>query len=389
MTQSDISSVLQNIEVAKGLPNHHYIDETTFEEEKHAVLFNNWAAIGFGKDIPEAGDTIPIDFLGLPLFALRDKEGNINIFQNTCRHRGMILVDKPQKLRGPIRCPYHSWSYDLQGNLKSTPMVGGPGNNDHEDVDRCKLGLFKIRSYIWNDIIFVNINNNAEPFEKKHAHLLERWREFDQPFIHGGESSSFQLDVKANWKLAIENYCESYHLPWVHPELNTVSKIEDHYNISEPGLYSGQGSYVYRQIEGKDGLKLNDFENLSNKWDKGSEYISFFPNVLLGIHRDYFLAVIIEPKSAGKTTEHASLYYAENEDTQNIQNIYADNARFWKQIFLEDRTVVEGMQRGRHGVFFDGGKFTPLMDEPTHIFHHWVASQIMKHRSAPTMADAK
>ncbi|MGB5835530.1 MAG: aromatic ring-hydroxylating dioxygenase subunit alpha, partial [Albidovulum sp.] len=215
--QTSLSPVMKSVNEAKGLPNAHYISPVTFDLEKRAVLFANWSGIGFGKDIPDVGDAKPVEFLGMPLLLVRDADGTVGVFQNTCRHRGMILVDKPQNIRGTIRCPYHSWCYSLKGALRSTPHVGGPGFNTHDDIKRDELGLFRIRSYVWRDVIFVNVSGTADPFETVHADLIARWGEFDQPMYHGGAASSFELAVKTNWKLAVENYCESYHLPWVHP----------------------------------------------------------------------------------------------------------------------------------------------------------------------------
>ena len=114
---SNIDEVLRPIEKAKGLPNEHYTSDAVFNEEKRAVLFDNWSAIGFGKDIPESGDAKPINFVDMPLIIVRNNDGEINVFQNTCRHRGMILIDKPTKLNDIIRCPYHSWCYTINGKL--------------------------------------------------------------------------------------------------------------------------------------------------------------------------------------------------------------------------------------------------------------------------------
>ncbi len=380
---SKLSSVLKPVSVANGLPNEHYVDPAVFAEERESVLFANWSGIGFGKDIPEAGDAKPVDFLGMPLLLVRDRNGDIGVFQNTCRHRGMILVDKPQKIRGAIRCPYHSWCYGLNGELRTTPHVGGPGQNTHEDVQMDKLGLVRVRSHVWRDVIYVNVDGNAPAFEEVHADLLERWAEFEKPIHHGGEASSFKLEVATNWKLAVENYCESYHLPWVHPGLNSYSRLEDHYNIEVLGKYSGQGTLVYRQLKDEDGTTMADFDGLSDKWDEGAEYVAVYPNVLLGVQRDHCFAIVLEPKDCENTVEHIELYYARSErETPEFDGLCASNAQLWKTVFEEDVFVVEGMQKGRHGVLFDGGRFSPAMDGPTHNFHHWVASQVEKGREA-------
>ena len=379
---SNLDSVLTSTENAKGLPNEHYTSDRVFDEEKKAILFENWSAIGTGKDIPNIGDAKPLNFVGMPLLMVRDSDNNINVFQNTCRHRGMILIDEPTNINGVIRCPYHSWCYNLKGELCVTPMVGGTDINTHESIKNDELGLFKIRSTVWQDIIFVNISNDAAEFKDYASKVIDRWSEFDKPLYHGGKDSSFSLSLDTNWKLAVENYCESYHLPWVHPELNVTSSIEDHYHIEEKGYFSGQGSYVYNQIKDDSGNVFPDFESLSEKWNETSEYIALYPNVLLGVHRDHFFSIIIEPLSTNKTLEHVSLYYAKNpSEMPQLEKLIDSNASFWKTVFSEDIGVVEGMQRGRSGLMFDGGKFSPVMDSATHCFHHWVASKVQEFRS--------
>jgi choline monooxygenase len=381
---TNIDAVRRPISQANGLPNAHYIDPTVYEEEKHAVLFSGWSGLGVAADVPEIGGAVPLTFLGIPLLVVRDKSGLVRVFQNTCRHRGMILVDEPRKIEGAIRCPYHSWCYSTEGKLVSTPHVGGPGQNTHEGIDRTLLGLIEIRSHIWMDVIWINISGDAPEFVDANADLLARWAEFDKPLHHGGPDSRFQLKLDCNWKLAVENYCESYHLPWVHPGLNSYSRLEDHYHIEEQGRYSGQGTLVYRQLKGEDGQTFPDFDALSDKWDTAAEYITAFPNVLMGVHRDHTFAIILVPEGPEKTTENIHLYYAQPNTDAKLRE---QNTQQWKEVFKEDVFVVEGMQRGRHAPQFDGGRFSPAMDSPTHLFHDWVAGRIQGHRDAKVAAE--
>ena len=106
---------------SKGLPSHLYVDDTATAEERERVFFSTWSAITHGKNAPEPGSVMPVDFLGMPLLVVRNKQGEIKVFENVCRHRGMRLVDAPGKLKGPITCPYHAWAYDLDGALESHP----------------------------------------------------------------------------------------------------------------------------------------------------------------------------------------------------------------------------------------------------------------------------
>ena len=375
---TNIDAVRRPIHEANGLPNAHYIDPSVFDEEKHAVLFSQWAGLGVGAEVPEIGDAVPQTFLGIPLLMLRDKTGKVRVFQNTCRHRGMILVEEPRKIEGAIRCPYHSWCYSTEGRLVSTPHVGGPGQNTHDGIDRALLGLIEIRSYVWMDVVWINISGDAPKFVDANAELVAQWANFDKPLFHGGENSTFQLTLDCNWKLAVENYCESYHLPWIHPGLNSYSRLEDHYHIEVPEKYSGQGTWVYRQLKDDAGNTFPDFADIDEKWDTSAEYISVFPNVLMGVHRDHTFAIILTPEGPEKTIENIHLYYAEPKTDANLR---AKNTEQWKLIFNEDIFVVEGMQRGRHAPQFDGGRFSPAMDGPTHLFHDWVASKLQIHRN--------
>ncbi|MFL4471403.1 aromatic ring-hydroxylating dioxygenase subunit alpha [Tateyamaria armeniaca] len=378
MQHTDLSAVRQPITSARGLPNAHYIDEKVFEEERAALLMSGWSGLAVSADVPEPGDALPLTFLDMPLLLVRDRAGQVRVFHNICRHRGMILVDAPRKIEGAIRCPYHSWCYSTEGRLVSTPHVGGPGQNTADGIDRDLLGLIEVRSHIWLGVVWINLSGDAPAFEEANADLLARWSEFDKPLYHGGADSTFQLAVNCNWKLAVENYCESYHLPWVHPGLNSYSRLEDHYHIEQPGCFSGQGTLVYRQLTGADGATFPDFEGLSDKWDTASEYITAYPNVLLGVHRDHAFAIILTPQSPGKTVEHVHLFYARPDTDPDLR---AKNTAQWKTVFEEDIFVVEGMQRGRHAPGFDGGRFSPAMDGPTHLFHDWVAGRVAAHRA--------
>ena len=374
----ELSAVLNPIETANGLPNAHYTSDAVYEAERQPLWFSTWAGICVAAEVAGPGDARPIDFLGVPLFVLRGKDGQVRVFQNVCRHRGMILVTEPRRIEGAIRCPYHSWCYSHEGRLVATPHVGGPGQNAHPDVKREELGLIEVRSHIWMGVVFVNLSGDAAPFEEMHAELIERWREFDVPLHHGGEHGKILLECRTNWKLAVENYSESYHLPWVHPGLNSYSRLEDHYHIMEPG-FSGQGTYVYRQLRGDDDATFPDFPNLSEKWETGGEYITVTPNVMLGVQRDHAFAIILEPKGPRLTLEHIHLFYAQADTSESLRR---RNAEQWEIVFVEDIGVVEGMQAARGAIGYDGGRFSPAMDGPTHHFHQWVARRLLDGRVA-------
>ena len=380
----DLKNVLAPIEQASGLPNACYVDAVMFQHEQDTLFRNNWAAIGFGKDISEPGMVKPVTFLGIPMIMVRNWDGAINVFQNVCRHRGMILVEKPQRLRGPITCSYHAWAYDLDGNLRRTPHIGGPDIDTLDSVQHCDFPLISVRSHVWNDMIFVNVGETAPAFDVYAADLMARWREFDQPLHHGGADSSLSLRLECNWKLAVENYCEAYHLPFIHPSLNTYSRLEDHYNILDNAGFAGQGTSVYQPQINADGRHFPRFSNLSEMWDKGAEYVALFPNVLLGVHNDHYFNIILTPDGTGRTNEQIEIYYADEAALgEDYAAMRAINTEMWKTVFSEDIQVVEGMQLGRSAPGYDGGKFSAVMDESTHHFHKWVARELGSGKPKP------
>ena len=379
-----LEAVNKPIEIANGLPNECYTSEEYLIYEKDRVFCDKWTVIGVGSSIPNLGDAKPYNLLGIPLIIIRDKDMKIRVFHNVCSHRGFKLLDKPCNLRNVIRCPYHSWSYNFEGKLLATPHIGGLNNHQSEKFDKNKSDLKEIKSKIWMDIIFVNINSNEIDFDEYIKPLEKRWSNFinkeDQRLIvHSNDYGYFNLKVNCNWKFAIENYCESYHLPTIHPELNKVSNINDHYHIQGlPNRFAGQGSEKYVQLI-KGNKKFNTFPNWEKNKFKNSEYIALFPNVMIGLHTDHFYVFWLEPLSFNETIEHMQMYYVGNESAngEELKELRKENSRFWKDVMLEDIKAIEGMQEGRNSPVYNGGNFSPVMDQPTHQFHKWVVENLI------------
>jgi len=379
-----INIVNKPIAESRGLPNECYMSDEYAKIERKKLFEEKWSAIGVASSTTNPGDIRPFDLLDIPLIILRDKNNRIRVFHNVCSHRGFKLVQQSEKLKKFIRCPYHSWSYDLEGELISTPHIGGVGKHESEDFDKSCNGLKEVRSYVWMDLIFVNISAQAEPFDEFIKPLDNRWSEFlsteDRKLIrHPIDHGYFQFRVKSNWKFAIENYCESYHLPWIHPDLNSYSKLEDHYMIlTNNNGFAGQGSLTYNpNFVSKE--KFNCFPNWPKDKLNHSEYVALFPNVMLGIHRDHYFAFWLEPINHSSTIEHMEVYYVGNDSAYSDQykEIREENSNLWFKVLSEDINAIEGMQAGRNSPSYTGGKFSPVMDTATHHFHKWVATNII------------
>jgi len=364
-----------------GLPNTHYTDLSTWQKERDHVVAKTWAGLGFGADIQEAGCVYPVNFMGLPLLMVRDTEGVARVFHNVCSHRGMTLVAEKGSAGMVIRCPYHRWGYGLSGELKATPNIGGMGVHSIEGFDCSEHGLKEVRSEELMGIVFINLSGEAPALSEHLDPILTRWealagKDFTNRLVSDtGPYGSMELSVESNYKLAIENYCESYHLPFVHPDLNTYSPLDEHYNLIVDPISAGQGTHVYDLTRGAS-TPLPVFANWDDSRVKTAEYLSLYPNVLLGIQADHFFAILLMPESPETTTERLQFLYSSEEA---LTDVYAERRQSlheaWNLVFSEDVSVVEGMQRGRASPGFTGGVFSPLMDIPTAHFHGWFADR--------------
>src|SRR4051794_9426821 len=142
---------------ARGLPGQAYINPAVWELERRTIFRQQWFAAGFASDIPDIGDFMPVTTAGWELLFVRGKDGRVRGFHNVCRHRGTKLVLKPGN--GPvIRCGWHCWTYELDGALKGTPIIGGQRINSADGIDTAELGLVPVQTEEWLDILFVRID---------------------------------------------------------------------------------------------------------------------------------------------------------------------------------------------------------------------------------------
>ena len=372
-----LDRVMQPIKSANGLPNECYTDAAVFELDRDRVMTKGWACIGFGSDVPDNW-AVPVIFMGFPILLTRNSKGVLSVFHNVCSHRGMQLVSEAGKLgTGLIRCKYHSWTYDFDGNLKGTPMIGGTDHNQHKDFDPSVNGLKPIRSEVWMDNIYINLSGSAEPFEDFIAPLIKRWSKWVSPDtikeLIPGVDAKMELVVNSNWKLAVENFLEAYHLPWVHPGLNSYSPLEKHYDIDLGENYSGQGSSSYTTPTGATG-NISSWPQTEMNY---AEYPALYPNSLLGLQSDHFFTMTVLPIDETRSLERVQLMFPGEIATDEK---YAEHRKSllkaWQEVFSEDIFAVEGMQAGRQSPAYQGGVFSPVMDQHTLHFHQWIATRL-------------
>jgi choline monooxygenase len=360
-------------ESAENLPRHAYTDPDFLALELERVFGRNWTYVGAAGEIPDPGDAIPLTLGDMPIVLVRQRGGAIRAFHNVCRHRGPILVREPVKAQAALVCPYHAWSYDISGELRRTPQYMGSGRHDSGPLDKSGMGLAEIRCDVWNGGVFINLSGDAGPLADVYAPLADRWSEYDLSLLRYGGAA--RLRVSANWKLAMENFQEGYHLPSTHPFLNSLSSLDNHYSVVEPG-FQGQGSHYYDTVRGGHG-DLPNFPGLSEHWKNRAEYPAILPNLMFGLHPDHLVFFGVIPLSPALTEEVFHFYFVgdaamsdahEASRARVIGNLISINA--------EDIGIVESMQQGRRSPGYVKGPFSPYQEATLHQFQLKIARML-------------
>lgn len=358
---------------AAGLPGAAYTSADFLEMERRRVFRPAWIGVAPEDRVAAPGSVCPVSAAGQPLLLVRGERGELRVFHNVCRHRGTLLATAPGRCRS-IVCPYHGWTYGLDGGLRETPHFEGFGAHGHGNLDPARHGLIPVRSGVWNRVVFVNLSGDAPPLDVWIAPLARRWAHFDFSLLRHGPGVSHELPV--NWKTATENFLESYHLPVVHRTLNRYSALEHHNLVLESETFFGQQSTRYAPRDGAAG-QLPVFPGLSDVQAGRAEYLCLFPNVWVSCVRDHFRVSFVEPVAPERTRICWEFFFVG--DAAMAPGLRAAREALVERImavFEEDVEVLRRLQAGRASWAFDGGRFSPHHERAVHRFLHMVAARV-------------
>ena len=362
------------LERDQGLPGRYFTDEAFHHLERQKIFENSWMCIGLSADAPAKGDLLPLTVFDHPLLIVRDA-AMLRVFHNVCSHRGSVLVETPARGRPRIVCPYHSWTYKLDGALVATPHAGGADQHMCSQLREEQLGLRSIRTVEWAGHIFVNFSGAAPPFADWIRPVAERLCSNDWSALRRDPAFARNLEVAANWKLIVENFVESYHLPWVHKALNAVNPMALHYQILGGHSYLGQGGTDYRP-ERSAGATLP--RNPGNLDPSRYEALAIFPNLILSPLADMTFSIIVLPEAAQRTRERIEFFFVGDEAlSEKFAAARRNAAEFVTAVNAEDIGIVESVQRGRRSPAFTGGQFAQAQEATSMQFQKIVAARLL------------
>ena len=348
-------------DVVHGLPGRAYTDPAVLDAEYARVFAPSWCFVGFAHELGRPGDAVPVTVAGQPLVLVRNAEGRINALHNVCRHRGHTVVGAARRGLSALVCPYHAWTYDLDGRLRATPHFGGYRKPRVDGFDRAAHSLKPVRCGVWHDWVFVNLDGAAPPLEEHVAPLARRLNDLDLASL----TPLAKLDlgsVKANWKFLVENFVEPYHVPVVHSHSASGQPLREHYMIDDGACF---GCAIDVASESADTGRPVPADAL----DMSSLYLALFPNFILGHYAPDQLGVHLGlPEAPDRTRQWRVIYHLGDgvPDAAAVEKL----AALWRRVHAEDHAVVERLQAGRASpVMDDGGVLSPHWETSVRRFH--------------------
>ena len=353
----------KNLNTIFGLPSKSYTDENFWKKECNTVLSEGWLFVGFVHEFKKPGDVIPLFIADKPILLVKDNN-KINAFHNVCSHRCLKLVDEKKNVGKLIRCPYHSWSYDLEGKLKAAPHIGGIDQHQPKGFNFSDHGLKKIKIHIWHDWIFINFNGKAKKFEDYAKPLIKKFNDIDLTKLKYGATLDFGK-IKTNWKFLIENFIEPYHVQFVHKS-TTNQPLKDHYTFVD-GICYGSGVDV----------KEEDVKN-SKALSVTSQYLSLFPNFIIGTYFPNQVGVYLNvPIAPGITSQKRIIYTTDGKDLGKEEVDIVKN--IWWSVHKEDHEMCERLQEGRSSpASEEGGLLSPVWEKGVQAFQKLIVDSAMK-----------
>lgn len=364
------------IDRATGLPNAAYTDADWYDEEKTRIFARSWVPAAFCSELPEPGCRLVTEVAGQPILLVRNKEGAIHGFYNVCRHRGTTLCNEKKGKSALITCPYHSWTYDLDGKLKARPHFHGAAQHDiHKPAsEEDTISLIPVRIEVFHEFILVNLDGNAPSFKEYLDPVSE--------FLEGYELSNFVLantmeyDIKTNWKFVTENYIDALHKPTIHPALEVTAPL----STNEPPIirdnFIAHIHTVANPADGR-GAGLPHIKTSEEKkmWGLG---VHIFPSLNVLIWPDQMIVVQLTPKGPARTLEQIRVLFASESMSDKYEEARNKVYEVMHTLNLEDMRPMEGMQQGRACSEYDGGIYCPYWDTPIHHFSQ-LAMKAMTH----------
>jgi Rieske 2Fe-2S family protein len=373
LSAAEIERTRVPLERATQLPGAAFTDPDVLEWERASLFRGGWVCAGHVDQVRERGQYLMLDVAGESVLVIADDDGLPRAFLNTCRHRGARLVFMPEGKVRRLQCPYHAWTYGLDGSLRSAPFTDGL-----ENFEPSCFGLHTVRLAVVEGLILLDLSGDAPSPQEHVGDLATHLAAYKTGELRRAQRIVYE--VNANWKAIAENYSECLHCPGVHPELNRLS----HYLSGE--TYEGAGAWCGGSMTLAEGVET--MAVTGSEHNRGGRapipgvdlrsilYFLLFPNTLVSLHPDYVMLHTLWPQAPDRTRVVCEWFFEAS--TMAAPDFDpGDAVGFWDQVNREDWHVCELTQAGMGSKHFVPGRYT-TQETDVHAFDVMVADRYLE-----------
>lgn len=371
---SAVSHAETPVQLQQSLPSRFYTDASYFDRERHELFARSWVCVGREEEVEARRSTKTIDLFGESIIIARLDDGSLRAHFNVCRHRGARLCADDShwgvNLRGGaigefIRCPYHQWTYGLDGRLVNAPQL-----SEQPGFDPAAFRLRPVGIAVWGGFIFLKLQPGdgdivSRTLGEEIGAAPRRLANYPLAALKTARVISY--DVAANWKVIAENYNECYHCGGVHPELCAIVPV---FRAGgglgldwENGVPHREGAWTYT-FSGTTNRKpfegLSELEKIRHKGEL------IYPNLMLSVSAEHAAAFILWPLAPNLTRVDVRFVFAADEMARDDFEP-ADAVDFWDITNRQDWAVCERVQQGMTSASHDHGFYAPMEDDSLDI----------------------
>ncbi len=334
-------------------PSSWYTDPRILELEQRSVLSHCWLMVGRVAQVREPGQYLTCRIAGEPVSIIRGKDNILRGFFNVCRHHAAAVLTEPQGKAEHLRCPYHGWTYDLQGALIHTPEFGGVANFDHS-----ANGLVAIQTAIWHGWVFAKLEPGGQLLKDYLGNdLVERFERLNLEQLHWFERRTYTLNC--NWKVFIDNYLDGgYHVPHIHGGLNSVL---------DPGKYKIETGARYCLQSSPIAAAKAEAQIASVRKGDRALYYWIYPNFMINCYEGVMDTNLVMPLGVDRTEVIFNYYFADVSESARQRNLASIAVS--ERIQAEDVSICESVQRGLSSRAYNTGRLSVRREAGEHLFH--------------------
>ena len=370
----------RQLATASTPPSSWYTDPSILELERQAVFSRAWQVVGRSDQVREAGQYITHEVAGEPILVIRGNDSVMRGFFNVCRHHAAAVMTKPEGKTENLRCPYHGWTYDLEGKLILTPEFAGVAN-----FDRSANGLVPVQTAEWQGWVFVKLDSGGPTLEEfLGADLIERFEPL--PSRNSGPDTFGKLSVtlspsmgepvegnleqyswferrsyflNCNWKVFVDNFLDGgYHVPHIHGGLSSVLD-NSKYKIETGKRFCLQSSPIASE--------KGEAKTAAMRKGEHANYLWIYPNFMINIYDEVMDTNLVIPRGGDKTEVIFDYYFADVSDSAREKNLASIAVS--EQIQAEDVAICQSVQRGLNSRVYNNGRLSVRREAGEHLFH--------------------